>query len=242
MAAISSMATRLVGSAMASVRPLPTRPSGRTSYLRAMCCGTIASVAGSIAWSSIVTDGRPCSLDRMSTSWSSLTSPFRASTLPSRSFERRCSRRASCSCCCEMNPSATSSSPSRPRRRASRGRPPGACSARATAAAISGGSAGTTIVPRPDAADGNGLRRRLGSGPGRRWHRSERRWSRPRRSRRARGSRRRRRSGRTRRGRTHGRRGRHRDRPRWRWRRQPAPPGRPAAARRWPTTSARGSA
>ena len=48
MAAISSMATTLVGSAMARVRPPLALLSGSTSYLREMCAGTRASTSAGI--------------------------------------------------------------------------------------------------------------------------------------------------------------------------------------------------
>src|SRR5438876_416177 len=114
-AAISSMATTLVGSDMARVSAPSTRESGSTSYLRARCPGTRARIsAGAGCWRTS-TDGRPCSFESTSTSRSSVTRPRRASTEPSRSFERRCSRSASWSWSCEITPSATRSSPMRAR-------------------------------------------------------------------------------------------------------------------------------
>src|SRR5438094_369682 len=114
-AAISSMATTLVGSDMARVSAPSTRESGSTSYLRARCPGTRARISeGTGCWRTS-TDGRPCSFESTSTSRSSVTRPRRASTEPSRSFERRCSRSASWSWSCEITPSATRSSPMRAR-------------------------------------------------------------------------------------------------------------------------------
>src|SRR5436853_527043 len=94
-AAISSMATTLVGSDMATVRAPSTRDSGSTSCLRARCAGTRATISALTACWRMSTEGSPCSLESSSTSRSSVTRPRRASTAPSRSLDRRCSRSAS---------------------------------------------------------------------------------------------------------------------------------------------------
>ncbi len=114
-AAISSMATTLVGSDMATVSAPSTRESGITSCLRARCAGTRVTISALTTCWRMSTEGSPCSLDSSSTSRSSVTRPRRASTAPSRSLDRRCSRSASWSWSCEMTPSETSSSPSRAR-------------------------------------------------------------------------------------------------------------------------------
>src|SRR5438876_915898 len=77
-AAISSMATTLVGSDMATVRAPSTRDSGSTSCLRARCAGTRATISALTACWRMSTEGSPCSLESSSTSRSSVTTPRRA--------------------------------------------------------------------------------------------------------------------------------------------------------------------